>query len=157
VEQVEITAATDADAGELLVLTRACWVQEAIANQTLEIAALHESLADVRRSIDRWDTYVVRRDGRLVGSVRGRLVTGADGEPAWDIGRLMVAPDLQGAGLGHRLLEHIQNIAPAEARGFVLFTGERSTQNLRMYQAAGFTVRHDLPAPPTAVMLTKAR
>ncbi|WP_205865088.1 GNAT family N-acetyltransferase [Planctomonas sp. JC2975] len=154
---LEIVPATDADAPELLVLTRACWVQEALANETLDIPALHESLDQVRSDIERWDTYVVRAGTRLVASVRGRLTEGEDGRPVWDIGRLMVAPDLQGSGLGRRLLDHIQSVAPAEAVGFELFTGERSTRNHRMYLAAGFVLRPEVPAPPSAVMLTKAR
>ncbi|MHA7987592.1 GNAT family N-acetyltransferase [Rathayibacter sp. CAU 1779] len=154
---LEIVPATDADAPELLVLTRACWVQEALANDTLDIPALHESLDQVRADIDRWDTYVVRAGARLVASVRGRLTVGAGGTPVWDIGRLMVAPDLQGSGLGRRLLDHIQSVAPTEALGFELFTGAHSTRNQRMYIAAGFVLRPEVQAPPSAVMLTKGR
>ncbi|WP_329957574.1 GNAT family N-acetyltransferase [Nocardioides anomalus] len=95
---------------------------------------------------------MVRSEGRLVGAVRGRL----EGT-AWDIGRLMVAPDLQGRGLGRVLLDHIQAAAPAEATSYVLFTGARSADNIRMYKKAGFRVRTDLEAPPRAVVLTKRR
>jgi tRNA (guanine37-N1)-methyltransferase len=119
------------------------------------IPALHESLDDVRAWLGEWTTYVVRVPsdaGRLVGAVRGRLV-----DDAWDIGRIMVAPDLQGRGLGRLQLEHIQQVAPPEATSYVLFTGERSHDNLRMYKKAGFRLRPDLPAPPLAVVLTKTR
>jgi tRNA (guanine37-N1)-methyltransferase len=84
--------------------------------------------------------------------VRGRL----EGD-SWDIGRIMVAPDLQGRGLGRALLEHIQAVAAPEATSYVLFTGARSTDNIRMYKKAGFRVRTDLEAPPLAVVLTKPR
>jgi tRNA (guanine37-N1)-methyltransferase len=153
----EVVPATLADAPELLVLQRACWVQEALANDSLEIPPLHESLDDVRTGITTWSTWVVRLAGRLVGSVRGRLVEGPDGRPAWDVGRLMAAPDLQGLGLGRALLEHVQASAPGEAASYVLFTGARSTENLRMYKKAGFRVRPDVAAPPGAVVLTKRR
>jgi tRNA (guanine37-N1)-methyltransferase len=148
--QWEIVPGTLADAGELLTLQRACWVQEALANESLDIPALHESLAEVRDSFRTWDYYVVRAGGRLVGAVRGRL----EGD-AWDIGRLMVAPDLQGRGLGRVLLEHIQRVAPPAASSYVLFTGAASAENQRMYRKAGFRLRRDLPAPPGAVILTK--
>ncbi|WP_460853255.1 GNAT family N-acetyltransferase [Nocardioides montaniterrae] len=144
--------ATPGDAAEILTLQRACWVQEALANDTLEIPALHESYADVRAWLGEWDTYVVRRAGRLVGAVRARL----SGD-AWDIGRLMVAPDLQGAGLGRVLLDHIQAVAPAAATSYVLFTGAGSERNLRFYRRAGFRLRRDLPGPTGAVLLTKRR
>ncbi len=144
---------TRADAGELLTLQRACWLQEAIANEAIDgIPALHESLEDVVAWLEAWTSYVVRVEGRLVGAVRGRL----DGD-AWDIGRIMVAPDLQGRGLGRALLEHIQAVAPAEATSFVLFTGHQSHDNIRMYKKAGFRLRPDLAPPPLAVVLSKPR
>jgi tRNA (guanine37-N1)-methyltransferase len=147
----EIVPATPGDAGELLTLQRACWVQEALANDDLaHIPPLHESLQDVQAWLGQWSTWVVRSAGRLVGAVRGRL----EGE-AWDIGRIMVAPDLQGRGLGRALLTHIQAVAPPEATSYVLFTGARSADNIRMYRRAGFRVRSDLEAPPLAVVLTK--
>lgn len=149
-DEWEIVPAVRADAPELLVLQRACWVQEAIANDSLAIPALHESLETVVASLDEWSWYVVRASGRLVGAVRGRL----DGD-AWDIGRVMVAPDLQGRGLGRVLLEHVQAVAPAEAASYALFTGSASADNLRMYKKAGFRLRPDLEAPPGAVVLTK--
>ncbi|MBO0841769.1 MAG: tRNA (guanosine(37)-N1)-methyltransferase TrmD [Nocardioides sp.] len=148
----EIVPAVRGDAAELLVLQRACWVQEAIDNDRLDIPALHESLDDVAARISSWDTYVVRAAGRLVGAVSGRLV-----DDQWDIGKLMVAPDLQGRGLGRALLDHIQAVAPASARGVVLFTGARSERNLRTYKKAGFRLRRDLTAPPGAVVLSKRR
>ena len=42
------------------------------------------------------------RTGRIVASVRGRV---RPADPTfWEVGRLMVAPDLQGRGLGRELL-----------------------------------------------------
>ena len=132
--------AARADAGEILTLQLACWVQEAHANDTLAIPPLHEGADDVVASLGAWDTYVVRSAGRLVGSVRGRLV-GTE----WEIGRLMVAPDLQGRGLGRQLLEHIQRVAPPEATSYLLLTGDRSVRNQRLYKRAGFRVHGPQP------------
>ena len=71
--------------------------------------------------------------GRLVGAVRAVL---RDGE--WHVGRLMVAPDLQGSGLGRALLEAVEAEAPAEATAYALFTGAGSKRNQRMYKKAGY-------------------
>jgi tRNA (guanine37-N1)-methyltransferase len=147
-----IERAVPADAAEIFTLQRACWLQEAMANERFDIPPLHETLDDVRSEIGRWDTYVVRRAGRLVAAVRGRL----DGE-VWDIGRLMVVPDLQGSGLGRRLLDFILAAAPEEATSYGLVTGERSVRNHRFYKRAGFRLRRDLPAPPGAVALRRPR
>ncbi|MGH3350936.1 MAG: tRNA (guanosine(37)-N1)-methyltransferase TrmD [Nocardioides sp.] len=146
----EIGPAVRADAPELYTLQLACWVQEMNLNPGVEIPPLHETLDDAVAALETHETYVVRSAGRLVGSVRGRLV-----DDVWEIGRLMTAADLQGRGLGRQLLEHIQAVAPASARTFRLFTGARSERNQRMYKKAGFRLRRDLEAPPGAVIMTK--
>jgi tRNA (guanine37-N1)-methyltransferase len=154
---IRIERADVADAGEILTLQRAAWLSEAIDAGSLEIPALHEDLATVSAGIESWQTYVVRSAGRLVGSVRGRLGDAPDGSKVWHIGRLMVAPDLQGRGLGRALLEHIQAVAPAEASAYWLFTGAKSAGNQRLYKSAGFRLRRDLEAPAPAVIMTKNR
>jgi tRNA (guanine37-N1)-methyltransferase len=144
-----VAPAVDTDAAELLVLQRCCWVDEAIANETLDIPALHESLDDVRAWIDEWSTWCVRLEGRLVGAVRARQ----EGS-AWDIGRLMVAPDLAGRGLGRWLLALAEAKAPSGVETIALFTGARSARNIAMYERAGFR-RTGASAPPDAVALEK--
>ncbi|HVK44345.1 MAG TPA: uroporphyrinogen-III C-methyltransferase [Micropruina sp.] len=145
----ELRPARPEDAGELLVLQRACWTQEAIDNGSLDIPALHEDLAAVSAGLGQWQTWVLRRGGRLIGSVRGQL----DGT-TWEIGRLMVAADLAGQGLGRLLLECVERQAPPEATTLRLFTGAGSARNLRLYRAAGYALTGE-PAPPLAVMLAK--
>ena len=150
---LDVRPAVPADAGELYTLQRACWLQEMEANPGVEIPALRESLDDVRRWLGEWTVRVVREpsSGRLVGAVRGRV----DRHGEWDIGRIMVAPDLQGRGLGRALLELVEALAPADVTTYVLFTGAGSADNLRMYKKAGFRLRPDRKAPPGAVVLTK--
>jgi tRNA (guanine37-N1)-methyltransferase len=149
----ELRAATPADAGELLTLQLACWVQEQHDNPGAMIPALHETLSDVERWLSEWTVVVLRRSGRLVGAARAHVTD----RGAWDIGRLMVAPDLQGQGLGRRLLSLIEELAPPEVTAYELFTGARSVRNQRLYRRAGYRLRPDLPAPDGAVMLTKIR
>jgi tRNA (guanine37-N1)-methyltransferase len=148
----EIRPAVPADAGEILTLQRACWMQEQQANPEAWVPALHESLDDVRRWLPDWTVLTMRRAGRLVGGARARL----DGD-VWDIGRLMVAPDLQGQGLGRVLFEAIEAAAPAAATSYALFTGAGSTENLRFYKRAGYRLRGEDPDVPGAVRLTKRR
>ena len=144
--------AQPADAGELLTLQRACWWQEQQANPGVEIPALQEDLADVQAWMQTWTTLVLRVGRRLVGAARGRL----EGE-LWDIGRIAVAPDLQGRGLGRVLLQAIEDAAPPEVTGFVLFTGAGSERNIRMYKKAGYRLRGPEEGVPGAVRLTKRR
>lgn len=151
-----LAPATPADAGEVLTLSRACWLQEAQANERFDIPALTESLDDVRVWLTEWHTWLARVDGRLVAGVRARAETDREGRDVWEIGRLMVAPDLQGRGLGRVLLEHAERQAPAHVTAYRLFTGERSTANLRMYRRAGYRPSGE-PAPDGAVVLRKPR
>lgn len=150
----ELRAARASDAGELLVLQRACWVAEAIDNPTVRIPALHESLDTVVAGLEQFETWVLRREGRLIGSVRGSA-HGTD----WEIGRLMVAPDLSGQGLGRMLLEHIEAQAPASVTRFWLFTGANSLRNHRLYRAAGYTAvdatDDSLPTAPGTLRFAK--
>jgi tRNA (guanine37-N1)-methyltransferase len=142
VDEAEWRPATRADAGELLTLQRACWIEEALANDMGDVPALHEPLETVEAELDRWTTFVLRSHGRLVGSVRGRL----DGEE-WLIGRLMVAPDLRGRGLGRWLLDRVIAAAPHGATRLGVVTGARSEANLRMYRRAGFRPSREQPDP----------
>jgi tRNA (guanine37-N1)-methyltransferase len=149
-DDAQLRAATRADAGELLTLQLACWVQEAQANPGVTIPALLEGLTDVESYIDTWLTFVVHSHGRLVGAVRAQR----EGE-LWYIGRIMVAPDLQGRGLGRFLLEYVELAAPPEVTTYTLLTGAGSLDNQRMYKKAGYRISGT--PEPGVVRMTKRR
>lgn len=142
VDGLSLAPATADDAAELLVLQRCCWVQEAVVNDSLDIPALHETLDDVRAWLMTWQVWTVRLRGRLVAAVRARAVG-----PVWEIGRLMVAPDLAGRGIGRWLLAHAERHAPPAATSFALVTGAHSARNIDLYQRAGY---HTDPATSPA-------
>ncbi|MET8689127.1 bifunctional NAD(P)H-dependent oxidoreductase/GNAT family N-acetyltransferase [Streptomyces sp. NPDC004732] len=127
------------DGPHVTVLQRCCWVDEAIANNTLDLPALHETPAQVQEWLTQWDATGLWHYGRLVGMVR-TLRHGKE----LHIGRLAVAPDARGQGLGHWLLR------TAETRGqgckrLLLTTGTGSNQNLAFYQRQGYA-----PLPPAS-------
>jgi tRNA (guanine37-N1)-methyltransferase len=150
IEDAEVRTATPSDAGELLTLQLACWVHEAQANETLDIPPLREDLADVQAWLETWTTFVVRSGPRLVAAARGRLE-----DNTWQIGRLMVAPDLRGRGLGRWLLGYVESAAPPDARRMSLLTGARSQRNLRMYKKAGYRFDRVQPDDTGVVRLSK--
>ncbi|MFJ6612595.1 GNAT family N-acetyltransferase [Streptomyces sp. NPDC091289] len=127
------------DAPEVTVLQRACWMEEALANDTLAIPALHESPADVRAWLADWHTTGLWRDGRLLGMVRTRR-TGAD----LHVGRLAVAPDLRGLGVGRWLLRRAESEGEEGGR-IVLSTGAASHRNLALYRRQGYVPLPDAP------------
>ncbi|HEV7173361.1 tRNA (guanosine(37)-N1)-methyltransferase TrmD [Pedococcus sp.] len=151
----DLATATPADVPELLTLSRACWVTEARANGTLDIPPLLETLEEVAAGIAAWTTWTMRAGGRLVGSVRARVAP--DDDSLWQIGRLMVAPDLQGRGLGRALLAFGEAQAPPGTAAYWLNTGARSDRNLRIYRKAGYRVRPGVGSIPGTVDLTKPR
>ncbi len=148
---VEVRAAVAADAGELLTVQRACWLTEARDNPQVRVPATHETLEEVRRGLSEWVTVVVRAGGRLIASARGRR----DGS-VWEIGRLMVVPDLQGHGLGRWLLATMEDWAPDDVNKFRLYTGATSIANQRMYKRAGYRPIDGEPIPG-AVLLGRER
>ena len=147
-DDVEVRLVRPGDAGELFTLQRACWVQEQQDNPGVEIPALHETLEDLRGWIARDTVLVARSAGRLVGAVRADLH-----ERTWEIGRLMVAPDLQGRGLGRVLLQRVEAAAPPEATAYALVTGAGSLRNQKLYKQAGSRLRGEVE--PGVVRLTK--
>jgi tRNA (guanine37-N1)-methyltransferase len=149
-DELVVRPVVPSDAGELLTLQRACWVTEERDNPGVPIDALAEELADVQAWIQEGRVLVVRSGDRLVGAVRG-----IQHDSTWHIGRLMVAPDLWGRGLGRELLARIEAAAPPDVTAYALFTGAGSLRNQRMYKKAGY--RLGGPAPTGAVALTKRR
>ncbi len=82
-------------------------------NPGVEIPALHETLDDVRAWLA--EGHRARRAQRGPAGRRGPRPGRRAGE-AWDIGRLMVAPDLHGPRPRPAAARHIEEAAPAEAR-----------------------------------------
>ncbi|MEV4813562.1 bifunctional NAD(P)H-dependent oxidoreductase/GNAT family N-acetyltransferase [Micromonospora avicenniae] len=124
---------TPDDAPEVTVLQRCCWVDEALANDTLAIPALHESLEDVRQWLASWKTTGIWLDGRLLGMVRARRI-----DTDWHLGRLAVVPDLRGRGVGRWLLRTAEAAAGPDCGRVVLSTGAKSVRNVDLYRSEGY-------------------
>ncbi|WP_270888609.1 tRNA (guanosine(37)-N1)-methyltransferase TrmD [Pedococcus sp. 5OH_020] len=150
---LDLAVATPADAAELMTLTRACWAPEMAQQGTC--GAAQETLQDVIAGLAVWRTWTVRSQGRLVASVRTR--PSPDDPSRWQIGRLMVAPDLQGRGLGRALLAFAEADAPSGTTTYCLDTSTRSQTNLRMFRKAGYRVATPQGAQHGTVVVSKAR
>ena len=133
---ITISRATTADAGELMTLQRAAYVAEGRLHDSFDFPPLTDDLTATEQIVETTTCLVARHAGRLVGSVFGVL---QDGD-AWFVGRLMVAPDLQGAGLGRRLLDEIEAAAPPEVSRSVLVTGAASAFNQAFYTRRGYRI-----------------
>jgi ribosomal protein S18 acetylase RimI-like enzyme len=149
--EASIVPAGVADAGEILTVQRAAYLSEAQHYGEPFLPPLTETLAEVAAVLDGPDIVLVARSGhRLVGSVRAHLV----GDTA-HIGRLSVAPDQQGRGVGARLLTAIEEACAGRAARFTLFTGADSARNLTLYERHGYRIVAHRPDPngtPLAVL-----
>jgi GNAT superfamily N-acetyltransferase len=128
------------DAGEVLTLQRAAYVTEARAHDDWDLPPLLETLDETRTALSSCLSWGIRENDRLVASVR-LTVTGHVGV----IGRLVVAPDRQGGGLGSGLLRFVESEAPAEVTLFRLFTGSKSVGPLHLYAKHGYRETHRTP------------
>ena len=88
-----IERAEPEDAGEILTVQRAAYVSEAQLYGDPFIPPLVESADQIRRAVETATVLVARDGGRIVGAIRGRL----SGTTCM-VGRLVVAPDVAGAG-----------------------------------------------------------
>jgi GNAT superfamily N-acetyltransferase len=134
VPTVDLVPLPPGAAGELLTLQRAAYVTEAQLYDDVRLPALVQTLDDLVHELAASTCVAAVAGTRLVGAVRTRERDGV-----LHIGRLVVAPDRQGQGIGTRLL-----LAAEQATGLpraTLFTGARSTANLRLYQRHGYVER----------------
>jgi GNAT superfamily N-acetyltransferase len=141
-----------ADAGEVLTLQRAAYLTEARAHDDFDLPPLLETLAETRVALEGL-AWGIREHGRLLASVRLTVIG-----PVAVIGRLVVAPDRQGEGLGGGLLRAVEAAAPPEVTVFRLFTGSKSAGPLRLYAKHGYLETHRTPENEhELVHLEKAR
>ena len=131
--EIVIGPASVADAGELLTVQRAAYLSEGRLHDAFNIAPLTETLDSLRSSIADGLVLKALLGTRVVGAVRGAVR-----DRTGHIGRLAVAPDLQGCGVGTRLVVAIEAVLAPSVDRFELFTGPRSEANVRLYERLGY-------------------
>ena len=127
--------------GELLTLQRAAYVTEAQLYDDVRLPALVQTLDELAHELARSNCLTALAGSRLVGAVRTHERDGV-----LHVGRLAVVPDLQGRGIGTRLLLAAEQSTPLPRA--TLFTGARSTANLRLYRRHGYVDAHRETVPP---------
>ncbi|WP_456285509.1 GNAT family N-acetyltransferase [Microbacterium sp. JZ70] len=131
---LDIREIREEDAGEVMTLQRAAFVSEAQIYGSADMPPLTQTLDEVRWELRENLGCVALDGGRMVGALRARI----DGELLL-IGRIAIAPDMQGHGIGARLLDAVEaRGASAGAREAELFTGSLSEANIRLYERQGY-------------------
>jgi ribosomal protein S18 acetylase RimI-like enzyme len=129
--EIVIEPAQAEDSGPLLVVQRSAYLSEAQAYGELFIPPLVETLDEVRAAVAAGGVLVAKLDGRVVGSVRWQVRDGV-----CHVGKLSVATDLQGRGIGSALLTAVEQSTP-DVDAYTLFTGAASPYNIRLYRRHG--------------------
>ncbi len=137
---VRIEKIDTAHAGELLTVRRAAFVVEAQLYNDPHIPALTQTYEELIEDLQRDDVVTLGAwiGPRLVGSIR----VGLEGAKA-TIGRLAVAPDLQGRGIGTKLLFAVLGYLPEDTTEVWVFTGQNSKHNIALYNKAGYEHQFD--------------
>jgi len=122
------------DAGEVLTLQRAAFVSEALIYDSVHMPPLTQTLEEVEAELRENLGCVALIGTRIVGAARAVR----DGDLLL-IGRIAIAPDQQGQGIGSTLLEAVEARGrEAGATEAELFTGSLSEANLRLYERVGY-------------------
>jgi len=138
---IQLRPIRETDAGEVLTLQRAAFVQEARIYGSVDMPPLTQTLAEVQAELADNLGQVALDGARMVGAVRARR----DGDLLL-IGRLVIAPDRQGEGIGSRLLAAVEKAGrDAGASTAELFTGSLSEANLRLYEREGYRESDRVP------------
>jgi len=152
VKDFAIESVQPADVGEILTLQRAAYVSEAQLYGDVALPPLVQTLDELASELARSMALKARIGERIVGAGRAVL----EGS-VLHIGRLTVAPDLQGCGIGTGLLGALEQLGAPDAERYTLFTGHLSTANIRLYQRLGYREvrREELQPGVTLVHLDK--
>ena len=130
---VELLPTSPSDAGEILTVQRAAFVTEAQVYGDPNVPALVQTLGDLERELRQGVGLKAMLGHRLVGAIRGRI----EGHTCY-VGRLAVAPDVQGRGIGTRLYTEFELRLALDVARFELSVGSLSLPHLRMFERSGY-------------------
>ncbi|TWI54713.1 GNAT family N-acetyltransferase [Halalkalibacter nanhaiisediminis] len=129
-----IEKATLQDAESILAIQKEAYIREAITYNNYEIAPLTETLEEMKDDFKQKTVLKAILNEKVVGSVKGYVEKGT-----CYVERLMVDPASQGQGIGKKLMLDLETYFP-DCERFELYTGGKSTYNIRFYEKLGYTI-----------------
>jgi len=148
---LSIRLAAPDEAGAILALTQAAFaVHEALDPPS---SVFDETEADVRQAMVEGQILVAERGDELLGAARVRPLPEED---ALYCGRLAVAPDRHGGGIGSALTDAVERLAAQQGYpAVVLGARVQLEQNIRFFTKRGYvlTGEHSHPGYSRATYL----
>jgi ribosomal protein S18 acetylase RimI-like enzyme len=151
IKDVLIAPADLDDADEILALQKLAYQSEAKLNDDWTIPPLMQTPSEIKAEFGTKVFLKAAWEGRIIGSVRAYLDYGT-----CFIGRVIVHPDYQGGGIGTKLMENIEK-AFLNAERFELFTGVKSTHNIRLYRRLGYEACREEDLSPKVRLVFMAK
>ncbi len=131
-QDIAIEPALEADLDAILALQKLAYLSEAQRYNDSDLPPLRQTLAEIQADFARMAFFKATAGECIVGSVRGYAKDGT-----CYVGRLIVHPDVQGQGIGTRLMQTLEQHFGAVQR-FELFTGHKSEPALHLYHKLGY-------------------
>lgn len=149
-QNIAIAPAAETDLETILALQKLAYRSEAQRYNDFDLPPLRQTLVEIHADFARMAFFKATSGERIVGSVRGYAKDGT-----CYVGRLIVHPDVQGQGIGTRLMQTLEQHF-SMVRRFELFTGHKSEPALHLYHKLGYREfkRQDM-ATHTVVLLEK--
>jgi len=134
-EALLILPASWEDLPEILALQKLAYRSEAELNNDYNIPPMTQTMREIIEELGQRHFLKAVLDAHIVGSVRAHL----DGVQTCHIGRLIIHPEYQNRGMGKQLMSTIE-ARFAGAKRYELFTSDRSTRNIYLYQKLGYNI-----------------
>lgn len=129
---METSIAAIEEAEQILRLQKVAYQSEAEIYHNYKIPPLTQTIAEIKEEFNTLTFFKTVVGNIVIGSVRAH----SDGTSCF-IGRLIVHPDMQGKGIGTRLMNAIETHF-SDVQRYELFTGTKSIANIRLYDRLGY-------------------
>lgn len=122
------------DAARILEVQKTAYIAQAEIYNNYTIAPLLETLEELLSDFAKKAIYKATVNNLIVGSVRGM-----ENKETCYIGRLAVLPEYQNKGIGTSLITKIEETF-CNCTRFEIFTGNKSTTNIYLYEKLGYKI-----------------
>ncbi|PYG90240.1 ribosomal protein S18 acetylase RimI-like enzyme [Ruminiclostridium sufflavum DSM 19573] len=132
-----IAEANEKDLSEILKLQKKAFEMVAVKENNFDIQPLKQTYEEIVQEFAKRKFIKYVLNGAIVGSVRGH----ADEQNICYVGKLIVHPDFQNAGIGTALMKELERHF-STCSSFEIFTSQNSENTLSLYKKLGYTERY---------------